>query len=568
MKPSLNQLCSALLTPAVGTKVRVLSSVTEIRRALVILWQHNHLIYQVSSEVVDYTNLSESYKKKGLLYSLNLDSILNCLRVPQLLLRCSRTHGPLASLLLEEIALHGRLSLRSLIAQATTRLNRLMQSIIDEVSAIGLESSDRTDTSEENKISYQPINLTPELVQLQHIYSKGNEAVQKDLRSAFAQLARKRLLVNAETVTAEMEQTLAERRHKEATAASEVRGAAKSFGAIFRSNVVSPAAGTASKAVSIATKPTPANTPVTGRSNRRKRSVGQPLSNNLPVELSHLSGQRENISNSPTDMPQMLANALDAAAADVAAETVVDLYTPPLKSARLETTAASSGRGRGGRGTAKTTKTITSSAATSNATSNASAVDNIYHSTTNTNYQDRFQDHESLANLDSWWIVGWDRHFADEGRRLCLRLVEERWGSLAGQAIAALLSLDRGGEQGFSVGEIVARMKEGKCDKYSSTEEEIIGSSSGNGTNIVSPVSLQSLLDLIRLDPMNLVSAKGTVGQYLYTARPQSAVVWLQERTIHDSVVDRRGQLAVSSVLMLYCVPYNPIYSAPAIFFY
>ena len=104
-------------------------NVEMIRKALIILQQQNCL------QMSQLNN--EHDEAKPLLYSLDMDMVINRLRFPKFIQISYQKHGKIGELIMEEVLLHGRVQLRILKGDVAERLFQL-----EEKKTIGNESSE------------------------------------------------------------------------------------------------------------------------------------------------------------------------------------------------------------------------------------------------------------------------------------------------------------------------------------------------------------------------------------------------------------------------------------------
>ena len=97
-----------------ATSSSALNSET-IRKALIILQQHNCI------KITKHT-IEENEELRPLLYSLDMEMVINRLRIPKMIQICYQKYDKIGEMIMEEVLLHGRIQLCTLKVDVAERL--------------------------------------------------------------------------------------------------------------------------------------------------------------------------------------------------------------------------------------------------------------------------------------------------------------------------------------------------------------------------------------------------------------------------------------------------------------
>eukprot|EP01041_Mallomonas_annulata_P010948 gene10948-22864_t len=117
----------------VDEKMKLKSS--QVREALLILQQHNCLTVSLPPELDPGLEIpqTEKLKHRGLIYSINVDMVINRLRFPKLLRITKKHFGTIGVIIMEELILHGRLRIAQIKGDVTTHIRTLIESNNEEI---------------------------------------------------------------------------------------------------------------------------------------------------------------------------------------------------------------------------------------------------------------------------------------------------------------------------------------------------------------------------------------------------------------------------------------------------
>ena len=89
-----------------------------IRKSLIVMQQHNCI--RVSKHTME-----ENEELRPLLYSLNMEMVVNRLRIPKMIQICHQKYGKIGEMIMEEVLLHGRIQLCTLKIDVAERLHQV-----------------------------------------------------------------------------------------------------------------------------------------------------------------------------------------------------------------------------------------------------------------------------------------------------------------------------------------------------------------------------------------------------------------------------------------------------------
>ena len=146
-----------------------------IRKALIVLQQHNCI--KISKHTME-----DSDETRPLLYSLDMEMVINRLRIPKMIQICHQKYGKIGEIIMEEVLLHGRIQLCTLKVGVAERLNQ-----VDDKQNLAGNQPEVHPLSNGNKATNQS--------QEQSIADSTQQVIQ-----VFQEMVAARVLVRVETV--------------------------------------------------------------------------------------------------------------------------------------------------------------------------------------------------------------------------------------------------------------------------------------------------------------------------------------------------------------------------------
>jgi ABC-type transporter Mla MlaB component len=386
---------------------------TQIREALLILYQHNCLLVSLPDEMnvagdAPAVAAEKIVNQKGLIYHLNIDNILNRLRFGKLLLLVKSIFGDVGVVIMEELIDHGKLTPREIRVRALRRLESELHAaqqqyeLAQEQVAQDLQSTDQADKA--------ALQLLPTAAQEALARGAVSEAVVKE---RLEQIIQRRLIVSVTTV--DFKKKLAERKAK----ASQLLSTAKSPSFTGMPAVASTAA---------------ASSQASGRTviTKQKRKFQE-----LDTSADQLPGDSFLPLEMRMTMSLSVATASSSSAAGASSPELGSAASQASQPAQRSETRPNRGRGRG-RGASTRTNRSADGMDVVSGPAVVAGQESVTSDRSNRVVEGAAY-YGDGPREDVLWTVGWEQFFREQRHALCVSYVCERMEALAAKIVQLIL---------------------------------------------------------------------------------------------------------------------------------
>lgn len=505
-------------------------SCKQVRQAMLVLQQHNCLIVELPAEAdvagVTAAVAADRLKQKGLLYSVNLDMIINRLRFPKILKVSKSLFGDIGMFILEELMVHGRLHVAQIRNDVKSRLP-------------AKTSADITDKDQESTIQL----IFEKMVQKRLIISVTSLDIKKRLNERKERA--KQILLNIETKQS------------------------------------------ATTMPSVTTNAT-SNNELQSKQRKRKSNeltlenqINDGAKDNIPIELRMMLNLQSQIqtsisaTNTQTDEQMNIKSSSGS------------LVSPPNKVIRAG--GRGRGRGRMSTKPSSAPVVPVESASSSSSLNSQSHLSHTIQDTSNNMYSNNdnskidcyFSSDLLRPREDALWTIGWEQYFREERHKVIIDLSKDRMENIAGQLVTSILSNSMPTELNATAPLSSAMSLSNIYEKLKNIS--INGSNNGNNGNghekgrnavISNPsaielasdpatidfTTMKKLVDLLCYDATKILQkVPGTEidkGGASYTVNMAGAITILQRKTLHNIAVEKYGVMSARIIEQLWRVKF------------